>query len=278
MSAPAGIDLHSHSHCSDGKLAPDELVRRAAAAGVHTLALTDHDTLEGLAAARQAAPGQGLQLIDGVEISASWRAQSIHVLGLWIDPSSAALRQHLQGQLERRRQRMREICVRLGKVRLPGDALLEAVLRNRGVPTRTHLAAAMVDAGLVDKPQDAFHRYLGHGKPGYRSAQWPPLAEVVGWVLAAGGRPVLAHPMRYRVSSGARRQMIAEFAQAGGAALEVVTGNHAGQPVEALADLAVKFALAGTVGSDFHDPGVPWNPLGRLAKLPVRVRPLWDRA
>lgn len=278
MSGAGGIDLHSHSDCSDGALSPSQLVERAAAAGVHTLALTDHDSVEGLADARAAALCHGLALIDGVELSALWRAQTIHVLGLWIDPDSAPLRQNLAQQAQRRRQRMQDICARLQKARLPGAALLDAVQRNRGVPTRTHLVAAMVEAGLVKNTQDAFSRYLGHGKPGYRSDHWPALGEVIGWIRAAGGQASLAHPLRYRVSSGARRQLIAEFAAGGGAALEVVTGNSTGQPVETVADLAVRFALAGTVGSDFHDPRLPWNPLGRLAKLPARVKPLWDRA
>ena len=210
--------------------------------------------------------------------STSWRAQTIHVLGLWIDADDGALRAQLTLQLQRRQKRLEDICARLTKARLPGEALLQAVRRRPGVPTRTHLAAAMVEAGLVKTPQDAFHRYLGHGKPGYRNAGWPALEEVVAWIRGAGGQAVLAHPMRYRVSSGARRQLIAEFTDQGGAALEVITGNSTGQPVDAVADLAVKHALAGTVGSDFHDPGIPWNPLGRLAKLPARVRPLWDRA
>ncbi len=278
MNTADGVDLHAHSHCSDGALSPAQLVERAAGAGVRLLALTDHDTIEGLGEARTAALVHGIELVDGVEISAAWRAQTIHVLGLWIDAGDAALRAQLELQVQRRQRRLEDICARLNKVRLPGELLLQAVQRRRGVPTRTHLAAAMVEAGLVKSPQDAFHRYLGHGKPGYRSAPWPALGEVVDWIRAAGGQAVLAHPMRYRVSSGARRQLIADFAGHGGAALEVITGNASGQPVDTVADLAAKHALAGTVGSDFHDPNLPWNPLGRLAKLPARVRPLWDRA
>jgi predicted metal-dependent phosphoesterase TrpH len=183
---------------------------------------------------------------------------------------------HLASQAQRRRERMRSMCERLEKLRLPGKELLRTVESQPGVPTRTHLAAALVAGGHATTPADAFRRYLAQGKPGYRSAQWPPLAEVVSWIQQAGGKACLAHPLRYRVSSGARRQLVAEFAAMGGAGLEVVTGNNALQHIDTCAALAVKFKLAGSVGSDFHDPARPWNALGRLAKLPPHVKPLWD--
>jgi predicted metal-dependent phosphoesterase TrpH len=104
------IDLHTHSNCSDGALTPQQLVAHAAAAGVEVLALTDHDTVAGLEPAAHSAGGLGIKLVPGVEISAAWRAQSIHVLGLWIDPAAAQLREQLDMQAERRRARMRKIC------------------------------------------------------------------------------------------------------------------------------------------------------------------------
>jgi 3',5'-nucleoside bisphosphate phosphatase len=269
------IDLHTHSEWSDGALSPAQLIARAKLAGVDRLALTDHDTVQGLAPALAAAKKMGMDLICGVEISALWRAQTVHVLGLWVDPESAALRNELQMQLERRRDRMRQMCGRLEKLGLPGTALLRDVEGRPGVPTRTHLASALVAGGHVKTVADAFRRYLGQGKPAYRAAQWPPLTEVIDWIRGAGGKTSLAHPMRYRVSSGARRRLISDFAAGGGAALEVVSGNNASQHIETCAVLAVKFNLAATVGSDFHDPRLPWNPLGRLAKLPDCVKPLW---
>ena len=249
---------------------------RAAAAGIQWLALTDHDSVDGLAAAHAAALQHGIGLINGVEISATWRAQSLHVLGLWIDPGSTELIAHLTSQAQRRRERMRLMCERLEKLRLPGKELLRVVESQPGVPTRTHLAAALVAAGHATTPADAFRRYLAQGKPGYRSAQWPSLTDVVGWIRGAGGKACLAHPLRYRVSSGARAQLLAEFAAMGGAGLEVVTGNNALQHIDTCAALAVKFNLEGSVGSDFHDPARTWNALGRLAKLPGHIKPLWD--
>jgi predicted metal-dependent phosphoesterase TrpH len=269
------IDLHTHSNCSDGSLTPVELVRRAAAAGVNVLALTDHDTISGLADARHEARLAGIRMVPGIELSASWRAQAIHVLGLWIDPASPKLQERLESQAERRRVRMRRICARLGKAGLPGEELLAAVEALPGLPTRAHLAQALVDAGHVARVDDAFRKYLGKGKAAHLAAEWPPLAEIVAWIREAGGVPSLAHPARYTLSSGARRQLLTEFAAAGGTALEVVTGGNGAQHVEASAMLAVKFGLTGSIGSDFHNPRQIWNPLGRLAKLPDCVVPVW---
>jgi predicted metal-dependent phosphoesterase TrpH len=275
MSGVLNIDLHTHSTCSDGSLTPALLVARAAAAGVEVLALTDHDTVAGLEAAEQSAGLHRLHLVPGVEISASWRAQAIHVLGLWIDPASAEFRAVLGAQGERRRVRMRKICARLGRLGLPGTELLAAVEAHPGLPTRAHLANAMVAGGHVNRAEDAFRKFLGAGKAGNVGAEWPALDLVVGWIRAAGGVAALAHPARYSLSGGARRQLLADFVAAGGAALEVVTGGNGAQHVDAVAALAVKYGLLGSVGSDFHNPLFTWNPLGRSLKLPDCVTPVW---
>ncbi|HWX36881.1 MAG TPA: PHP domain-containing protein [Steroidobacteraceae bacterium] len=275
MSGGLNIDLHTHSNCSDGALTPALLVERAAAAGVEVLALTDHDTVAGLEEARQCASVHGLRLVPGVEISASWRAQAIHVLGLWIDPGSPELRGELRAQGERRHVRMAKMCARLEKLRLPGRELLAAVEASPGVPTRAHLANALVAGGHVDSADAAFRKYLGKGKSANVAAEWPALDVVVGWIRAAGGTAALAHPARYSLSAGARRRLLTDFAAAGGAALEVVTGANGAQHVETVAALAVKFGFMGSVGSDFHDPKHIWNPLGRSLKLPDCVTPVW---
>ena len=273
-SAPC-VDLHTHSNCSDGSLTPAELVRRAAEAGIEVLALTDHDTIAGVEEARRAAGSAGLELVPGVEISASWRSQAIHVLGLWIDPASAPLQGALGSQAERRRARMRKICARLARLGLPGGALLAAVEANPGLPTRSHLAEALVAGGHVGRVDDAFRKYLGAGRAAHVAADWPALAQVVAWIRGAGGIASLAHPIRYALSGGARRQLLADFAAAGGGALEVVTGANGAQHAQACAALAARFGLAGSLGSDFHNPQLAWNPLGRLAKLPDCVVPVW---
>jgi hypothetical protein len=269
------VDLHTHSNCSDGSLPPSELVERAAAAGVGVLALTDHDTTAGVADAAGAAARLGVTLVPGVEISATWRHQSIHILGLWIDPSSRTLRDALEAQADRRRARMRRICDALTKAGLPGNELLAAVEAQPGLPTRTHLAAALVAGGHVHRAEDAFRKYLGNGRRAHVAAGWPPIEAAVAAIREAGGVASIAHPARYKLSSGARRKLVADFAAAGGAALEIVTGANGLQHAPANAALAMRFGLLGSVGSDFHDPQLAWNPLGRLAKLPDGIEPLW---
>jgi len=275
VSGALNIDLHTHSTYSDGSLTPAELVARAAAAGVEVLALTDHDTIAGLDDAAAAAAAHGLKLVPGVEISACWRAQAIHVLGLWMDPTSAALRDALQAQAELRRARMAKICARLSKLRLPGAELLAVVQEHPGLPTRAHLAQALVAGGHAADADSAFRKYLGTGKAAHIAAEWPPLATVVGWIGAAGGVAALAHPIRYRISAGARRRLLGDFTAAGGTALEVVSGGNGAQHVDTCAMLAVTYGLKGSVGSDFHNTQAAWNPLGRSLKLPACVTPVW---
>ena len=275
MTDNLAIDLHTHSCCSDGSLTPGELVQRASASGLQVLALTDHDTIAGLEEARGAAAEAGIRLVPGVEISAAWRGQAIHVLGLWIDPAARRLRERLDSQAELRRARMRAICARLSKLGLPGTELLAVVEAAPGLPTRAHLAEAMCAGGHVERTDDAFRRYLGRGKAAHLAAEWPALGEVVGWIREAGGVASLAHPARYALSGGARRQLLADFAAAGGGALEVVAGANGAQQAEASAVLAVKFGLLGSIGSDFHSPQQIWNPLGQSLKLPDCVVPVW---
>ena len=271
------IDLHTHSNRSDGALTPNQLIAGAALAGVDVLALTDHDTIDGLEEAQIAAAAANIKLIAGVEISAAWRAQAIHVLGLWIDPAHPHLLVKLTEQAALRRTRMRNICARLAQQGLPGSELLAAVEEQAGLPTRAHLAHAMVAGGHVASADEAFRKYLKKGKAAHIAADWPPLAEVIGWITAAGGVASLAHPLRYDFSAGARRQLLSDFAAAGGTCLEVISGGNGRQYADACATLAVKYNLQGSVGSDFHDPKLSWNPLGRSLKLPDCVTPVWRR-
>ena len=272
-----GIDLHTHSLRSDGALEPAALVDRAAAAGIELLALTDHDTTAGLDEASRAAARARIRLVPGVEISAGWRFQAIHILGLWIDPACTALRALLDRQADRRRERMRRICALLTRLGMPGEALLADVEGHAGVPTRSHLAGALVARGLVRRSEDAFRKYLGRGKAAHAAADWPAIAEVVAAIRGAGGVASLAHPVRYTLSSGGRSRLVADFAAAGGNALEVITGANGAQHAAACAVLAARFGLEGSLGSDFHDPQLTWNPLGRLAKLPDGIEPVWHQ-
>lgn len=287
MKLASPIDLHLHSTASDGRLAPRELVALLAQRGVKVFALTDHDTVAGLPEAATAAAEHGLHLLRGTELSAEWLGRTIHVVGLGIQPEEPTLVAMLERLASCRAARASLIAARLDRAGAPGAAALDQALQAVGGPllepaalarvTRTHLARALVALGAAPNLDGAFTRWLGQRGRAYVPAGWPPLAEVTAAIVAAGGAPVLAHPLRYTLSSGQRRRLVQEFKAAGGAALEVVVGGHAATQVEAATGLALRAGLAGSIGSDFHDPAFPWNLPGRLAKLPQAVVPVWTR-
>jgi predicted metal-dependent phosphoesterase TrpH len=269
----ARIDLHTHSDCSDGMLSPAALVARAATREVRLLALTDHDTLAGCAAARAACEQHGIEFVAGVELTCEWRGREIHVIGLQVNDADPSLMSHCEAVLVRRRQRILEIARRLSACGLPGDSLAKEALTALA-PTRAHVARAMCEAGLATSMQRAFDGWLKRGRQGYVAQHWPALESVVQCVLGAGGIAVLAHPHRYQVSNGGLRELVAEFAAAGGGGIEVSLAGMAPADADRAATLARRFDLAGSFGSDFHEPDLPWRPLGRFDKLASGVRPI----
>jgi 3',5'-nucleoside bisphosphate phosphatase len=270
-------DLHTHSTASDGAYPPRDLVARAYEAGVRTLALTDHDTTNGLDEAAAAASDLGLVLIPAVEISTTWRGQSIHVVGLGVDPGNASLRRGLEQLQAQRRSRAIEMGTRLARAGFP-DALETAQgLAGDGMITRTHFARSLLMAGRAKSLKAVFQHYLKPGKPGYVPTEWAGLADAVDWIVQGGGTAVLAHPQRYKLSSQARLALIGEFKEAGGAALEVIAGSNHPPDIAANADLARRFGLAASVGSDFHGPSLSWLKLGTMAPLPAGLTPVWER-
>jgi predicted metal-dependent phosphoesterase TrpH len=276
MNASSPVDLHLHSTASDGTLEPAALVAHVAGCGVRLMALTDHDTVAGIAGAAAAAGAQGVGFVAGVELSVAWRGRSIHVLGLALDPGHPVLVRGLERQQDVRELRAERIAARLDAAGAPGTLALAAIRAQGSLPTRTHFARALVALGAAADAGAAFERWLGRGKPGHVASDWPDLPEATAWIVAAGGKAVIAHPMRYTLSAGARRELCSEFAAAGGRGIEVVTGGGGQRDREQAVSLAVRCRLEGSVGSDFHDPAVPWNPPGRLAKLPGSVRPVWS--
>lgn len=276
MNPVSRVDLHMHSSASDGVLAPAALMAHAAACGVTYLALTDHDTVAGLDEAGTAARSLGVTLVAGVELSVDWRGRSLHVLGLAFDPLAQVLADGLRQLQAIRQERAQQIAARLAAAGAPGDAAYELVSAAGRIPTRMHFARALVTLGAAKDVATAFDRWLARGRPGYFAAKWPSLAEATGWVVSAGGCAVIAHPLRYPLSAGARRDLCADFKAVGGRGIEVITGGGGIRNADQAISLAVRCGLEGSVGSDFHDPAIPWNPPGRLAKLPGSVRPVWS--
>lgn len=270
------FDLHCHSAASDGLLGPAELVRRAAACGVTTLALTDHDALAGLAEARAAAEALGLRFVDGVEISVTWAGITIHVVGLGIAPACSALQHGLETVRGSRAARAARIADRLAAAGIPGS--LEGAYAHAENPAligRTHFARFLVERGYVRDVKSVFQRYLVAGKPGYVPHQWAALGDAVGWIRAAGGRAVIAHPGRYKLDRAGMRRLLGEFAAAGGEGIEVVTGSHRRDQYGEFAALAREFGLLASRGSDFHGPDEGGADLGDVPALPAGLTPVW---
>ncbi len=271
-------DLHCHSTHSDGLLPPAEVVRRASSRGVDVVALTDHDELSGLAEAADAAREAGIALVAGSELSVSWDDQTIHVVALAIDPACAELADGLGAIREGRSLRARRIGEALAEAGIPGayEGALRYVTSERLV-SRTHFARYLVEAGYVDAVKNVFKRYLVRGKPGYVKHAWATLPQAIGWIRAAGGRAVIAHPGRYKLSTGSMRALLGEFRDSGGSGIEVLSSSHTQAQFAQFATLARLFGLAASTGSDYHGPGESRVDLGDLPDLPSGVTPIWSR-
>jgi 3',5'-nucleoside bisphosphate phosphatase len=270
-------DLHSHSTHSDGLLGPAEVVRRAARRGVDVLALTDHDEVSGLADARAEAHELGLRLIDGVELSVTWRKLTLHVLGLRIDPQCPVLCDGLATIREGRTGRARRIGDALAVAGVP-DAYEGArkYVTSERLISRTHFARFLVDAGHAREMKDVFKRFLVPGKPGHVAHDWACLPDAITWIHAAGGHAVLAHPGRYKLSTTGLRELLAEFRDAGGDGIEVLSPSHSRAQVDQFALHARRFGLAASSGSDYHGAGESYVDLGDMPPLPAGLTPVWQ--
>ena len=276
MSVLPAIDFHCHSHFSDGALSPMELLELAKARDVQQLAITDHDTVGAYALPLHAsAASAGITLVTGCEISCQWQRRSIHVVGLNLDLASSDFGRAMTIQAQAREDRAEKITEVLQ--RLGFDVALPQVqaLAGLGVVGRPHFAQHLVATGQIPSMTMAFKRVLGSGKPGDIKANWPTLETAVGWITDAGGIAVVAHPMKYNMTLTKLRALLSDFVAAGGQGLEVLTGYQDAQRINALADLAHRFDLYASAGSDFHQPGQPWAELWRVAALPGRCVPVW---
>ncbi len=270
------VDLHSHSTCSDGLLSPQDLVERAVLRGVDMLALTDHDELSGLSAARDAATHRGLRLIDGVEISVLWEETTLHIVGLCIAPDHQPLQTGLAGIRAGREQRAQRMAQSLTDAGIHDS--LEGARRYASNPelvSRAHFARHLVAEGHASDTNAVFRKYLTPGKPGFVAHQWAALNEAVGWITGCGGVAVIAHPGRYPLNQQQCERLLGEFVEMGGAAIEVVTGAHAPTEFATWARYAKRFGLRASAGSDFHGPGEGYRDLGDVPVLPAGCDPVW---
>lgn len=270
------IDLHMHSTASDGALSPSELVTLCQQRGLTRLALTDHDTMAGVAEAVQTAQALGIRVLPAVELSAQWRGMNIHVVALLPHGQQGALVEGLAAQTEARERRAVEIARRLEKIGLT-DALVRAREQAGSARPlgRPDFARAMVAAGLVADVKTAFRQHLGSGKRGDVKAHWPFLSTLVGWICDAGGVAVLAHPLRYGATRRKRGLLLDDFQAAGGEAAELISGYQNPDATRDLARQLDERGLYASLGSDFHFPGGALAP-GSMSPAPrSAVKPVW---
>jgi 3',5'-nucleoside bisphosphate phosphatase len=275
-SSMLNADLHCHSTISDGVLTPAAVAARARANGVELWALTDHDEVDGIPQARAAAAQVGMQYVPGVEISVTWAGQVVHIVGLQIDETNPLLVQGLAATRGGRELRAREMAGQLAAVGIAGA--FEGALKHVGNPdliSRTHFARFLVESGVCTDVHEVFRNYLTEGKPGYVPHRWATLENALGWIRAAGGVAVVAHPGRYPFSALAFNAFFDEFKQLGGSAIEVVTGSHTVDQYQQYAKVAKNFGFLASRGSDFHGPGESRIDLGVLPPLPEGLTPVW---
>lgn len=282
-----GIDLHTHSHFSDGELSPQLLIERAKNAQIHTLALTDHDTIAGYQIGCAAAQTAGIRLISGVELSCQWVAQGrqgsqkslpIHIVALNLHVFEP-INRLLEIQQALRAERAYLIIDKLEKILKINllDAVLMRVEYVADRITRSHIAQVLMQMGVVQRQQQAFDRYLGSGKSAYVPFNGIAVQDAIQVIHAAGAVAVLAHPTKYGLSSTKIRALIADFAAHQGDAIELPPLNETPATRHMIDRLIAAHQLNVSVGSDFHGSHMPWIKLGQVPALVHGQVGIWEQ-
>lgn len=278
-----GVDLHTHSNISDGTLSPQQLVEAAAASFIHTLALTDHDTMDGLELAREGAKDHEIKIISGVEISSQWsrpatkKNYGVHIVALDVQ-NPEPLQQALEQQKRIRAERSKKICDLLIPL-LGQDIYPDVVAKVDNIPdrvTRTHIAKTLVEKGIVTRPQQAFDKYIKEGKKAYVKFDGLGLEETIQVIHASGGFAVLAHPTRYDLSATNIRYLIEIFARFGGDAVELPPAVDPASTRQMVDRMIAEHGLKVSVGSDYHGDNMPWIKLGHIPTVKDEQVGIWE--
>ena len=278
-----GVDLHTHSTISDGTFSPEELIEAAHALGIKTFALTDHDTMDGVVRAQNCAERLGMQLISGVEISSQWsrpatkKSYGVHIVALNMQ-NPEPLQQLLAEQKKIRAVRSKQICDLL--IPLIGqDIYADVIAKVDGEAdrvTRTHIAKTLVEKGIVQRPQQAFDKYIKEGKKAYVKFDGLGLKETIDVIHQSQGFAVLAHPTRYDLSATNIRYLIEIFAQFGGDAVELPPAIESVSTRQMVDRMIEQFNLKVSVGSDFHGSHMPWIKLGNIPHVKEGQVGIWE--
>ncbi|MCU4531320.1 PHP domain-containing protein [Acinetobacter sp. P1(2023)] len=279
-----GIDLHTHSNISDGTLSPELLVQAAIDVNLHTLALTDHDTMDGLQRAKIAAQEHDLEIISGAEISSQWsrpttkKSYGVHIVALNMQDEAPIL-EALEQQKRIRAQRAKVICELLEKCigfQIYDDVLAKVEHQADRV-TRTHIAKTLVEKNVVARPQQAFDRFLKEGKRAFVKFEGLGLKETIDVIHQSKGVAILAHPTRYDLSATNVRYLIELFATSGGDAIELPPPMEPLSTRQMIDRMIEQYQLSVSIGSDFHGENMPWIKLGNTPKPTDKQQGIWER-
>ncbi|WP_448564522.1 RNase RNM [Thalassotalea ganghwensis] len=273
----ARVDLHSHTHCSDGGLSPQELIERAVNYQLDVLAITDHDTTSGLSIAKKhiLERNHPITLIDGIEISTAWHGFEIHIVGLNINEQHPALVSLIESQQQLREQRAEMMGEKLIKCGFSNVYQQAKALAGNGSITRAHFAKVLLNAGHVSTMQKAFDKYIGKGKRAYVKPMWCSIETAIEVIHQAGGVAVMAHPIRYDMTAKWLRRLIIQFKEAGGNGLEIVLPQMNPEQRQRMLNYCLEYDLHASLGSDFHHPS-RWSDLGKNLVLPENCQPIWQ--
>lgn len=270
------IDLHTHTYESDGTDSPAGLIEKAAAAGLKTIAITDHDTFSAHEEAGRRAAELGIELVRGVEISTKASNRSVHLLAYWFgETPSPEFQQWLNQMLEYRRERNRRLIERLQSLGVAIE-LAEAEALGRTITGRVHVAKVLIAKGYVRNIHEAFHQYIGEDAPGFVMMEDPKTHEAVSKVREHGGVPVLAHPIRLGMKDpDVEEEFIRKQVDAGLLGLEVMHSDHNETARSRYLALAERYGLAASGGSDYHGDIKPNVKLGSGVEGNVQVPRAW---
>lgn len=278
-----GVDLHTHTLISDGTYSPEQLVQAAVDLKIHTLAVTDHDTMDGLSRAKNYAQDYDIQIVSGTEISSQWsrpntkKSYGVHIVALNMQ-DEAPIREMLENQKKVRAERAKVICSLLEKC-IDFDIYPDVVAKVDGQAdrvTRTHIAKALVEKNIVSRPQQAFDRFLKEGKKAFVKFDGIGLKETIDVIHASQGFAVLAHPTRYDLSATNIRYLIELFAESGGDAVELPPSVEPASTRQMVDRMIQQLDLAVSIGSDFHGENMPWIKLGNTPRVKEGQRGIWE--
>jgi predicted metal-dependent phosphoesterase TrpH len=278
-----GVDLHTHSNISDGTFSPQQLVEAAVEKLVHTLALTDHDTMDGLVLAEEAAKNHEIKIISGVEISSQWsrpatkKNYGVHIVALNMQ-NPEPLQKALNQQKKIRAERSKQICDLLTPL-IGEDIYADVLTKVDNIPdrvTRTHIAKTLVEKGIVTRPQQAFDKYIKEGKKAYVKFDGLSLEDTIQVIHESGGFAVLAHPTKYDLSATNIRYLIEIFAKFGGDAVELPPAIEPSSTRQMVDRMIAEYDLKVSIGSDFHGDHMPWIKLGNVPSLKPGQVGIWE--